>query len=760
MADTTLASFLQDPEAAAPIPQDSAAPPANTGEATANAEAQDAALIDSYSRETCIPVPLEKWYRAFDRDRKYVNNDCMVLDAQDAVGTNHILRNQYTLMALLNSREADIRVEVDEALWEPVPEFATDPMTGAPMLDPVTGQPAIIGELPGEAPPELVKLARTDDILGRKLLRESRFRHQLAGAIQDVETNAIMFVKVNQQQDLKRDPIGNLRFNDQQDNFALFTFMQAQIASGDIKPGTSEMARFTALSKTVGEYLAAQIRADMQANPLPPTEVVDPLTGLPAIDTLGQPILQPTPDPREQQAAGLEAGTIQPDVSQVPEVASWIGLPIDIVQPEDIRFDWTITRPEDFWRSNRIQHRVYMDRDEAAAKYKLTPEEAKLLPTATASQNTSTMGNGDPSARDEQLGDKQIGSKVELWECWDRPLNYVCVYAKGFKKFLAKYTPRVVWRHWFPFLPFLFNRVTGRLVGVSSTTLQRPAQEEINLMRTLDRHAKKASFPRILVKKGVFSRGEARKYKNAMPYEVIELDMPDELNAAVKETAMAPYNPMLTDSSRAEMDLQRMAGVSLVAGGTVGVSKSATETATAQAGTDSNADYRRGIIEDLYIDVTTCLLDMAHTVFPEANVKALVGPGAFWPPMDRETMWRNLAVRIRAGSTGKPQTKERQEELIALSQMASAFGLVAKGPEIMDEIAREMGRYDGISRFFEKPALAPMPGAPGAPKMNGGGGGPPKSPPAPGSQQGQGGGGSEPMSSAPKPESIPNRPQI
>jgi hypothetical protein len=723
----------------------------------------EAALILQYGKETDIPAPLDKWYRAFDTDRRYVNNDCMALDAEDAVGTNHILRNQWTFMALVNSREADISIEPDDAVWPETPELAMDPMTGQPMMDPMTGGPLPSGKmLPGEPPPELLKLSRTMEVLARKLLNEARFRQQLAGAIQDVETNAIMFVKVNQQDDLMKDPLGNYRFNDQQDNFALYNFWAAKKAAGEIQEGSAEDARFKALETTIRQYTAAMIREQIQSQPLPPSPVIDPMMGQPVMDPMtGQPQMQPTPDPRVEQADQIEAGLIPLDPTQVPEVAKWIGFPIDFVQPEDIRFSWNITRPEDFWRSDRVQHRVYMTRDAAAAKYQLTPEDAKTLPSASGI-SSATSTNGDPSSRDSQLSDKQIGDQVELWECHDRTTNCVYVYAKGRQKFLHKYTPTVVWRNWFPFIPFIFNRVTGRFVGISSASLQRPAQEEINLMRTLDRHAKKACFPRILVKKGVFSKGEAKKYKRAMPYEIIELDTPDELNAAIKETSVAAYDPRLTDDNRAQMDLQRMAGVSLVSGGAVGVSNSATETATAQQGTDAMTDYRRGIIEDLYVDVVTCLLDMAATALPEENVKALCGSGAFWPPTDRQTFWRNTSVKIRAGSTGKPDIDKRLAWATNIVQLASALGLQPQGPQILDEITRDSGIFTGLSKFFQ---MAPMPspnmGGPGGPPKPGGAGGPPRSPPGIDSQQGQGGGtGNKPMQDAPGPQSIPNRPQV
>lgn len=708
-------------------------------------ENEDAKLIMAYAEETKIPAPLEKWYRAFENDRRYVNTTCMALDAEDAVATNHILRNQYTIMAMLNSRDADIRIGADDAVWEDIPEVATDPVTGMPLIDPMTGQPVQTGHTtPGQPPPFLEKFAHTQEVLARKLLREARFRQQLAGAIQDVETAAIMFAKVNQQEDYHKDPLGNFRFDDQQDNFALYSHWKDKVAAGEIEEDSAEYTRFKMCESTVREYVTTMIQQDMLSNPLPDIQVQDPMTG--AL------MMQPQEDPRVAQVEALSAGG-PIDAAMVPEVPKYIGFPIDFIHPEDVRFSWDITRMEDFFRANRVQVRVVMARDKAAAKYKLSVEEAKKLPSATTVQNsTATTGESDPSSRDGDLDEKSMDQKVELWECYDREVNKVSVYAKGINRFLHSYTPRVVWRNWIPIIPLMFNRVTGRAIGISSTTLQRPAQEEINTARTMDRHAKKACFPRILVRRGAFSKAEARKYKMAMPYEVIELETPDELSSAIKETQPLPYNPSLTDTSAAQFDLQRMSGTSLVAGGAVGVSNSATETATAQAGTDALMDYRRGLIEDFYQDVVTCLLDLANAVLPEENVKAICGPGAVWPQMDRETLWRQLAVKIEVGSTGRPETDKHLGWMTTMTQIARNLGMVPQGPEVLDYLAKNTGIYEGIAKFFQ---VAPPIG--GMPPNTGG---PPPSSPRLDSQQGQGGGGSKPMSEAPKPESIPNRPQI
>lgn len=723
-------------------------PPASATQDGAPAVADvspDAALLQAYARATDIPSPLQKWYDAFQADRDYVNDLCMTKDAQDAVGTNHILRNQYILNAQLNSRDADIAIEPCDAIWPPTPQ-----------LDPILGPTGAM--LPGEPPPELELFSRTLEVLARRLLAESRFRQQLRGAIQDVETNALVFVKVTQQQDLKRDPIGALRQNDQQDNFALYAYWKAKEAAGEIIAGSSEAQRLVDLEKTIRLYLAASLREAAQKEPLAAPPGAVPLPAIP-----GMPPEPPPEDPRIARAAALEGGTEPIDPAMIPEVASWIGFNIDIVMPEDIRYTWSVTRPEDWYRGDLWQHRVFYTTDAFAAKFGLTPEEMKKVPLANVSSTPGTGKSNDTTNRDQQLSEKALTGQVEVWEAWDRSTNTVVTYVKGYDKKLQSYTPTAVWRNWVPIIPFLFNRVTGRLVGISSTTLQRPLQDEINLYRSHERHAKKACFPRILVKKGAMTPNEAKKYKKALPYEVIEVDDPDELQRAIMETKPVAYNPALYDNTKAEMDLQRMAGVSLVTGGAVGASNSATEVAEASQGVDMLADFKRGLIEDLYVDVITCLLDMAVTVLPEENVKALCGPGALWPPVDRETFWRHTQVKVKADSTGKPDAKKHLEMMAQLTQISRNLGLVAKGPEIMDELARDSGYYGRLSKFFQLPAM-PMPGGPnmggpGGPSgPPGASGGPPPSTPGPDSKQGEGGG--RPPGGAPAPESIPNRPQV
>jgi hypothetical protein len=741
--------------------------------------AGDAALIDTFSRELKIPSPLNKWYQAFDQDRKYVNDECMILDAEDAVGTNHILRNQWVLQAQIFAKDPEISFQPIDQIYPDIP----------PVIDPMSGM-TIAPDMPGQPPPEIEGLARTLNILVQQILRENRFSSRLKGAIQDVETNAIMFLKVNQQEDLSRDPLGVRRSNDQQGNYAMFTWLTAKKAAGEIKEGSAQERRLQDLEKLIRGYLAADLRVQIESMPMPgmdPTVApsmpgMTPPIGSPlsapspdmatAVPTggvggalssvpMGLPTMAPIPppDPRIARAQAIESGVDPIDMGMIPQVPRWIGMGIDIIAPEDIRIDWRITRPEDIFDARRIYHRVFMDDDECAAKYKLDPIEMAKVPRSngvnqtSGGANTGTGGEAVQQMPDTLADNTDMSCTIECWECWDKQTNTVYVFVPGYRRFLQSYIPDVVGRNWFPFLPFIFNRVTGRLVGISSTTLQRPAQEEINLFRTHDRHAKKASFPRILIKRGLLTKREKHAYKTALPYEVIEVDSPDEISKTLYEARPLAYNPQLYDVSRAEFDLQRMAGISLVSAGATGASESATEVVTAQAGTDSQADFKRSTIEALVADIGSLIGDLAIQIFPEENVKMICGPGAIWPAVDRETLFRKLHLVVRAGSTGKPDAEKRMQYAQMMVAMIPALGLVAKGPALLDELTRDAGLFVNISKFVQlapTPLPAPMGSTPGG-----------AAPAGAGKPPGSDSGGAPPQDGPPSTvASIPNHPPI
>lgn len=809
----------EDPESAAPSPDNAQfqdpkaskiqAPDddgAESGEDDVDDDADERALIDGFNQEIKIPPDLDKWFTAFDYDREYVNNRAMLTDAEDAVGTNHILRNQWVLQSQIYAKDPECAFEAVDQIWPETPPV-TDPVSGIQIIPPMPGQP----------PPELDGLARTLDILVKQLLKENRFSSRLRGAIQDVETNALVFLKVNQQEDYERDPIGRRRNNDQQGNFAMFAWLSAQKASGDIVDGSAKAKRLKDLEVLVRGYIAQDLRDQVANAPKPPQAPMLPgeatgpalppptlplplanmgapldgaapvlpeaIPGTPAgglgaamapapagpLGAAMPPVPPPMPDPRLAQADSIEAPGSEVDVSgMVPQVAKWIGTPIDFIMPEDIRIDWRITRPEDIYDSRRIHHRVKMDEDEFAAKYKLTPEQMQKIPRANGKtpdglSNTTSGRDPEQYTPDMDVTTQGLSKTVNVWETWDKQTNTVYVWVVGYRAFLQSYVPTVVWRNWFPFLPFIFNRVTGRFVGISSTTLQRPAQEEINLFRTHDRHAKKASFPRILIKRGLFRRGEKQRYKNSLPYEVIEVDSPDEISKALYEAKPIAYDPKLYSTEKAEFDLQRMAGVSLSAGGAVS-DVTATDALQAQQGSDQLSQFKQATIEQLVADVGTAIADIAIQIMPEENVKAICGPGAVWPEgIDRETLYRKLHLTVRAGSTGKPDSKDRLATITQAIQIAGPLlGLRAKGPAILDEIFRDSGVNLNLSKYFE--LAPPAPPAPAGGPGGGGVGSTPASgaPPGAGKPHGSAPGGAPPMGGGrPTPKtvtSIPNHP--
>lgn len=787
----------------------------------------DSKLIAKFTRDVKIPNRLDKWYRSFARDTAYVNDECMSLDAEDAVGTNHILRNQYILSSQLYARDPELGFQPSPHLIFPdVPPTIAPGQPGMP--------PTIIPGKPGEPPRYLVDFGNTMTAVVKHAFVENRFRQRLRGAIQDVETHCLIWFKINIQEDYTKDPLGLKRFNDQQDNYALLKSLLLRQADGEFDADSADGRRLADLQKTCAQYMIADLQKQMAQSPMPqstpgapmapgagglsaalsgaPAAPVPPagapaqpgapdlseagedpaeeatespadeaaeqsLSGAPAQQpdaALAQPPGSPGPqapgmggapvppvDPRQAKIDQLSSANPGITADMIPEIPRFIGFPIEVVNPDDIRIDWALTRFEDFYDSRYLHHRVFMDPEAFMAKYKLSAEEMKLVPRYKGTTPNDDLPP-DVDTGDRGLLDSETDphGRVAVWERWDKMLNRVYVFVTGYKKLLDNYVPEVTWRNWFPFVPLMFNRVTGRFFGVSSTTLQRPAQEEINLHRSHDRHAKKASFPRILVKKGLFKKGEKQKYQNSRPYEVIELEAPDEIMKYLYETKPVAYDPQLYDTTKAEFDLQRMAGVSTVSGGAVGGADSATEVATAQQGTDKMGDFKRGLLEDAILDVGIAIADMALQVYPLENVIKIAGPGAVWPTIsDRQDLFRYLNLEIKAGSMGPPNTDQKLKWLQQMVGMAQPLGLQANGPEILGEMARDAGIGIDFSRFFRP--MAPMAPPPGAGQPAAGAPPKPNMPAGPDSQQGQGGG-APPMGDRPlpTPQQIPNHPKI
>jgi hypothetical protein len=274
----------------------------------------------------------------------------------------------------------------------------------------------------------------------------------------------------------------------------------------------------------------------------------------------------------------------------------------------------------------------------------------------------SNVTTVDPAERDSEAKAANDDRPL-VWERWDRAQNRVYVWVEGTDRCLANYEPEVVSRYWYPFFPIYFNRVTGKALPISDTKLTRQLNDEFNLLRTHDREGRRAAYNKYIVAKGFFSEDEMRNLRSCPPEGVIECERADEVAKYFSRVIGSNYNPALYDTNKVRMDLDAMSGISSAARGATGNANFAIEERSAQDNAQAEGDRDRESVENTLSQVCRHMAEILVEVFPESNAKAIAGPGAYWPHIDRATLWRALQLDIEAGSTGKPDRARRIAEL-------------------------------------------------------------------------------------------------
>lgn len=634
----------------------------------------ESALVASFSDLVQVPSPYQRWYAQYEADRKYVNEKSMLLDTVNAVATNYILRNQIVLMANMFARDPAIS-------WQPAPVI-------------------------GEHPPLLKDFGKTLEIFCKKMAEETELRRLLRGAIQDASTVGWAIFKLNPQEDPALDPLGVRRQNDQLDNIARYQWLLKRQQAGLIDPDSAAAKELEDLKALVVRYLQDQLEADLINNPVAQMPVIDPATGMPVLDPVtGEPMLQPDQgDPRLLRHEMLKQGQIPPDMD-VGEIPRYVGFNLDPVQPEDFRFDWTVSCFENLYQAQWMAHRVYMDYDTFGATFQVDPEEignivlydsaGHRLREARWSTSLSSGGRFDnelPTDRKDLESQTNMG-RAAVWELWHRGNGRVYIWAEGMRRFLRNAPPLIVGRRWYPFYFLAFNRVCGRVIPLSDTVLTRQLQDELNRRRTLEAEAQEAAFPRVFVRRGSLTPEEKVTIETSHPYQVIEVDAADDIRKAFAESQPLAFNPQLYSRIETRMELEMMSGISRNAAGTT-EGDLATTAAIANEQMGVQVGYRQALLEELIYDIMYDFAYMGIQFFPEDNIKRICGMNAYWPLLEREQFLRYLKLQVRAGSMGRPDIEKNMKAYEILAQIAPTLGLPIDGEALLEDIMYDIGKND------------------------------------------------------------------
>lgn len=715
----------------------------------------EASAIRKYERRVEWPTDLAEEQSRWEDMREYVHTDAMLLDEEDAVGTNYILRYQQATMAVLRTKDPAPRIQPREFM-----------------------PPREQHRLPVDYPTEMVLYAQTHRIVIDFQSRQGGLKQIINGAIQDSMTLPIAWVKMRVQEDFMRDPLGADRNNDQQDSIKRYERLRLDFDNGVFTDRSPEFYELKKLDEVVRGVIVEE-----------KTEELGRVRTL-AEDERGDALLDDNDDPiylgGEDIQAQIDLLTNNPeeliDADLLPEIAHYRGFTWQQVDPEDVRWDWNVRRPEDLRYAKWMAHRAWMTEQEIRDKWTGVSQD-DLRTAARFSQDGYKVTLKDSADSDPEYGGKddeernrgdsgtgddiRRGEKLAVWEYWDRVQGRVFRWVQGTGVFLDDFVPEFNARRFFPLYPIVFNRVTGKLFGPSDTDLQQPLQDELNRLRTWQSEAQKSAHPRWMVAKGLLRPSERQKFEEALPYSVTEVERAEDVAKSVFPIVPPDYNQSLYDRSSPMLELQQMSGAPAAALGAGGGTGLATDSAIANEQMGNQTDFRVDALLDTLAEMYQSMAEINAQMYDEPEIIEICGPGAVWPELSRQQILSNFIIEAEA--TGN-DAATRKQELDAWNTFFQVTGPNGAGIPwdpivVAKKMLRLMDQRENPAEFIDMQAMQVRVMQVAEMLMGGGAGAPPpQNQPAPGGGPpqlqgdfGAGGGAppGQPMSDVPAPDQVP-----
>lgn len=265
----------------------------------------------------------------------------------------------------------------------------------------------------------------------------------------------------------------------------------------------------------------------------------------------------------------------------------------------------------------------------------------------------------EQTAGGSDLAEEKSRGLVCVWRVQNKAGGTMFTIAEGYPGYLKEPgAPEVKLERFFTLFPLVFNEMESEteLFPYSDVYYLRPMQDEINRARQGLREHKQANRPAYGVPRGRLEEEDKKNLADRPANAIIELNA---LNPGEKvEEILQPIRPVGIDPNVYETnpvfeDILRSVGAQEAnLGATAG--NSATESAIAESSRVSSVDADTDTLDDFLSDVAKATGEVMLLELSEATVKEIVGPGAVWPKFTREEIVKEIFLKVKAGSSGKP----------------------------------------------------------------------------------------------------------
>jgi hypothetical protein len=399
----------------------------------------------------------------------------------------------------------------------------------------------------------------------------------------------------------------------------------------------------------------------------------------------------------ERLSNDIADGEIPPDAPEAEELRLAIQALLEekqVIVREGLVFDYPDTTAIIPDKKCKSLH-GFLGADWVTQEYILSPEEIQEIYNVDVGKSFrgfSKDGQGNAERSSTPDGERPDGELACVWEIYSRKDGLVYVICEGYPDFLREpAAPECYLDRFWPWFPIILNEGYDdkSIFPQSDIDLIWDMQLEINRARQGLREHRHANRPMIAAAGGALDDNDKEKLRTHPANALIELNglAPGQnIKDVLQPVQMPEIDPAMYDTDATFEDVLRVTGSDQASMGQTS-STTATDVAVAQSSQHTDLASVLDDQDDLLTELATAAGKLLLLNVSAQTVQKVIGPGAVWPELTKMDVVDNLYLKIKAGSTGRPN---RQQDM---QNAQIIFPMLMRIPNISPEwMARELIR--------------------------------------------------------------------
>ena len=376
----------------------------------------------------------------------------------------------------------------------------------------------------------------------------------------------------------------------------------------------------------------------------------------------------------ESRMADMQDAKLQEDSAEAEELRSMVA---DLEKTESILVSEGLMF--DFPRSTEIiPHRAcmllqgFIGADYITREFHLSPTEIQELYKVDISQGykqycevkgaAGTLGgSGDETRYSDRMkkGDGKQDTLACVWRVYNKKSKQIFTLCEGYADYLKEPAePEYDVPGFWNIFSLVFNPVEDEteIFPPSDVHYLKHPQREFNNARQSLREHRVASRPKYFVKSGALEEDEFKKIETAPAHAVIPLKAIDpkvKIDDLIQPYRGVSIDPNLYETSSIIKDIlfgvgSQNANLGPTSGAT------ATESSIAEQSKQTTLSSNVDDLDEFLSEVARASGHIMLVEVDKETVTQIVGPGAIWPQVDRETISKEVFLSVKAGSSGRP----------------------------------------------------------------------------------------------------------